>query len=200
MPTKKELAEAEKALRKSLPPLSQVSRNGVFEMSGPLAFTWAAGNVPGGPFVPMNVVCRAHNVYIFEGGEAGHRPTAKPKTFFQVRRAEVTKIGLLVIPPLPPHSNVFKLSFAKKQFGHRAFFFKASSNKELERWLADLRWRVLASENEIRRRNEPDKGRVHLRRIDETETALDRQPERIGGLAVRYTERPTLIADMEDQF
>merc|ERR1719473_911677 len=118
--SKKELAEAEKALRKSLPPLSQVSRNGVFEMSGPLAFTWAAGNVPGGPFVPVNVVCRGHNVYLFEGGEAGHRPSAKPKSFLQVKRAEVENIGLLLIPPLPPHSNVFKLTFAKKQFGHRA--------------------------------------------------------------------------------
>jgi hypothetical protein len=196
--TKKEKEKAERELRKQLPPLSQVSRNGVFEMTGPLSFTWAAGNVPGGPFVPVNVVCRAHNLYIFDGGEAGHRPSAKPRTFFQVKRAEVTKIGLLVIPPLPPHTNVFKLEFAAKQFGHRAFFFKASSNKDMERWLVDLRWRVQASEAEIRRRNEPVKKSVVLRRTDETETAVDRAPARVVGLAVRYEERDELIADMDD--
>jgi hypothetical protein len=123
--TKKEKERAERALRQNLPPLSQVGRNGVFEMVGPLAYTWAAGNVPGGPFVPVNVVARGHNLYVFEGGESGHRPTVKPRAFFQIKRAEVVSIGLLVIPPLPPHTNVFKLSFAKKQFGgHKAFFFK----------------------------------------------------------------------------
>ena len=125
--TKKEKEALEKELRKNLPPLSQVGRNGVFEMSGQLAFTWAAGNVPGGPFMPVNVVCRGHNLYVFEGGEAGHRPSAKPKIFLQVKRAEVLDIGLLLIPPLPPHSNVFKLEFVKKQFGHKAFFFKVSA-------------------------------------------------------------------------
>ena len=132
-------ALAEKELRRSLPPLSQVGRNGVFEMIGPLSFTWAAGNVPGGPFVPVSAVARGHNLYIFEGGEAGHAPSAKPKTFFQVKRAEVIKVGLLLIPPLPPHNNVFRLTFAKKQFGHKAFFFKGDSNREMERWLLDLR-------------------------------------------------------------
>jgi hypothetical protein len=125
--TKKEKERAERALRQNLPPLSQVGRNGVFEMVGPLAYTWAAGNVPGGPFVPVNVVARTHNLYVFDGGEAGHRPTAKPRAFLQIKRAEVVAIGLLVIPPLPPHTNVFKISFAKKQFGHRAFFFKVGS-------------------------------------------------------------------------
>jgi hypothetical protein len=122
--TKKEKEQLERELRRNLPKRSATGRNGVFEMSGPLSFTWAAGNVPGGPFVPVNVVCRGHNLYLFEGGEAGHRPSAKPKSFLQIKRAEVDHIGLLLIPPLPPHSNVFKLSFAKKQFGHRAFFFK----------------------------------------------------------------------------
>ena len=150
--TKKEKEKAERELRKALPPLSQVSRNGVFEMAGALGFTWAAGNVPGGPFVPVNVVCRGHNLYVFDGGEAGHRPSAKPRTFFQIKRAEVSSIGLLVIPPLPPHTNVFKLEFSKKQFGHRAFFFKAATTREMERWLADLRWRVHASETEIKKR------------------------------------------------
>ena len=68
--TKKEKEKAERELRRSLPSLSQVGRNGVFEMIGTLSFTWAQGNVPGGPFVPVSVVCRGHNVYIFEGGEA----------------------------------------------------------------------------------------------------------------------------------
>jgi len=198
--TKKEKEKAEKELRRSLPPLSQVGRNGVFEMIGPLSFTWAAGNVPGGPFVPVSVVARGHNIYVFEGGEAGHAPSAKPRTFFQVKRADVEKLGLLRIPPLPPHSNVFKLTFAKKQFGHRAFFFKAETNKEMERWLSDLRWRVLASENEIKKRNEPDRTRkVELRRTDETETALQRAVQRVVGIAVRYEEREEREADVDDE-
>ena len=193
-------ALAEKELRRSLPPLSQVGRNGVFEMIGPLSFTWAAGNVPGGPFVPVSAVARGHNLYIFEGGEAGHAPSAKPKTFFQVKRAEVIKVGLLLIPPLPPHSNVFKLTFAKKQFGHRTFFFKAASNKEMERWLTDLGWRVNASENEIKKVNEPNMNQiVHLKRKDETESAVSRAPQRVVGVAVRYDENDEIeVADVED--
>ncbi len=125
--TRKEKEKAEKEMRKRMPPLSQVGRNGVFEIIGDLGFTWAAGNVPGGPFVPMSIVARGHNLYIFDGGESGARPTVKPKTFFNIKRAEVTAIGLLPLPPpLPPHTNVFKLEFQKKQWGHRAFFFKAS--------------------------------------------------------------------------
>lgn len=197
--TKKEKERAEKELRKSLPPLQQVSRNGVFEMAGPLGFTWAAGNVPGGPFVPVNVVCRGHNLYVFDGGEAGQRPSAKPRTFFQVKRAEVTAIRLLVIPPLPPHTNVFKLEFAKKQFGHRAFFFKCASKKDMDRWLADLRWRVFASDADIRTRNEPKRGdHVELRRVDETETAIDKAPERILGMSLRYVEPPEQIGELEE--
>lgn len=140
---RKEKARVERELRRAMPPLSQVGRNGVFEMTGQLGYTWAAGNVPGGPFVPVNVVARGHNLYIFEGGEAGHRPSAQPRAFFQIKRAEVSKIGLLVIPPLPPHTNVFKLTFMKKQFGHKAFFFKGigqGAAKEMERWLKDLEW------------------------------------------------------------
>merc|ERR1712146_872282 len=102
----------------------------------------------------------------------------------------VTKLGLLVIPPLPPHNHVFKLTFAKKQFGHRAFFFKATANKEMERWLTDLSWRVNASENEIKRKNEPDRSKkVMLRRKDETESAVYDVAQRVGGIAVRYNER-----------
>ena len=150
--------------------------------------------------MPVSVVARGHNIYVFEGGEAGHAPSAKPRTFFQVKRADVEKLGLLRIPPLPPHSNVFKLTFAKKQFGHRAFFFKAETNKEMERWLSDLRWRVLASENEIKKRNEPDRTRkVELRRTDETETALQRAVQRVVGIAVRYEEREEREADVDDE-
>ena len=77
--TRKEKEKAEKEMRKRMPPLSQVGRNGVFEIIGDLGFTWAAGNVPGGPFVPMSIVARGHNLYIFDGGESGARPTVKPK-------------------------------------------------------------------------------------------------------------------------
>ena len=62
-----------------MPPLMQISRNGVFEFSGQLQYTWAAGTVPGGPFEYVNAVCRGTNLYIFEGGERGHNPTAKPQ-------------------------------------------------------------------------------------------------------------------------
>lgn len=196
--TKKEKEKAEKELRRSLPSLSQVGRNGVFEMIGPLSYTWAQGNVPGGPFVPMSVVARGHNLYVFDGGEAGHAPSAKPRTFFQIKRAEVEKLGLLVIPPLPPHNHVFRLTFAKKQFGHRAFFFKAASGAEMERWLADLRWRVMASENEIKKRNEPKVFGVQLKSIDESDTAIARPAQRVNGLAVRYIEREELEADVDD--
>ena len=197
--TKKEKEKAEKELRRSLPPLSQVGRNGVFEIIGPLSFTWAAGNVPGGPYIPVSVVARGHNLYIFEGGEAGHAPSAKPKTFFNIKRAEVEKIGLQVIPPLPPHNNVFKIGFAKKQFGHKAFFFKAPTTREMERWLKDLHWRVQATEKEIIRRNEPDKSKaVVLKHTDETETAVDRVPQRVNGIAVRYIEREEVAVDITD--
>ena len=196
--TKKEREAAERELRRSLPTLSEVGRRGVFEMTGPLSFTFAQGNVPGGPFLPVHVVCRGHNVYVFQAGEAGHAPSAKPKVFFQVKRAEVEKIGLLLIPPLPPHNNVFKLTFAKKQFGHRAFFFKTTSNKDMERWLTDLRWRVNASENEIKKRNEPITKKVTLRRLDESESALYQNPERVCGISVRYLETEIEIADVDD--
>lgn len=199
--TKKEKDALERELRKNLPPLSQVGRNGVFEMSGPLGFTWAAGNVPGGPFMPASVVCRGHNVYIFDGGEAGHRPSAKPRTFLQVKRAEVDNIGLLLIPPLPPHSNVFKLSFAKKQFGHRAFFFKATSKREVDRWLTDLRWRVQASEQEIKRKHEPPQNdKVSLKFIDETESAVLKAPQRVLGISVRYQEREVAVVENDDDW
>jgi len=195
--TKKEKEAAERELRRTLPSLSQIGRNGVFEMVGSLGYTWAAGNVPGGPFVPVNVVCRGHNMYIFDGGEAGHRPSVKPRMFFQIKRAEVVAIGLLVIPPLPPHSNVFRLSFMKKQFGHRAFFFKATSNKEMQRWMKDLEWRVAASEGAVLRRFEPDRTRaVVQKRIDETETAVLRPPERVYGLSVRYETPQEQEADL----
>ena len=75
--TRKEKEKAERELRRAMPPLMQVGRNGVFEFYGAVEYTWAAGNVPGGAFVPVNVVARGHNLYIFEGGMAGHRPSAK---------------------------------------------------------------------------------------------------------------------------
>eukprot|EP00322_Chrysochromulina_rotalis_P016693 CAMPEP_0115861914 /NCGR_PEP_ID=MMETSP0287-20121206/17904_1 /TAXON_ID=412157 /ORGANISM="Chrysochromulina rotalis, Strain UIO044" /LENGTH=222 /DNA_ID=CAMNT_0003316315 /DNA_START=47 /DNA_END=715 /DNA_ORIENTATION=- len=198
--TKKEKEKAERALRRAMPPLLQVGRNGVFEFSGTLQYTFAAGNVPGGPFASVNAVCRGHNLYIFDGGELGHRPTSKPKAFFQIKRCEVLNIGLLVIPPLPPHNHVFKLTFAKKQFGAKSFFFKCSGGKDLQRWLGDLQWRVNASEKEIQRKFEPDRTREIVRhRIDETETAISKLPERVFGMAVRYEARK-LEDDLTDEF
>jgi hypothetical protein len=77
---------------------------------------------------------------------------------------------------------------------------QAETNKEMERWLSDLRWRVLASENEIKKRNEPDRTRkVELRRTDETETALQRAVQRVVGIAVRYEEREEREADVDDE-
>jgi len=194
--TRREKEKAERALRRAMPPLMQVGRNGVFEFNGPLQYTWAAGNVPGGPFVSVNVVARGHNLYIFEGGENGHKPTSKPRAFFQIKRCDVVKVGLLVIPPLPPHNHVFRLNFQKKQFGAKSFFFKCASGRDLDQWMGDLQWRANASEGEIKRKFEPDRTREVVRhRIDETETAIFRPPERVLGMAVRYETRPPEIAD-----
>ena len=73
-----------------------------------------------------------------------------------MKHAIVTEIGVLQNPPLPPHTNVFRVEFAKKQMGHRAYFFKASSNKELQRWIADLSWRVETGERQIAAKFEPN--------------------------------------------
>ena len=123
--TKKEKEAAEKEMRRRMPQRAMVSRNGVYEMVGHLHFTWAVGQIPGGPFVPIAMVAKGHDLYIFESGVAGARPSAKPKLFLHIKRAEVLEVGLLLNPPLPPHINVFRLSFSSKQFGHKSFFFKA---------------------------------------------------------------------------
>ena len=203
--TKAEKKKEEEELRKHLPTRSQTGRNGVFEMFGALGFTWAQGNVPGGPFLPVNLVCHGHNLYVFEGGEAGNRPSAKPRALFQIKRAEVEKAGekktgLLVIPPLPPHNNVFKITFAKKQFGHKAFFFKSPTGKEMERWLNDLLWRVNASDNEIRRLNTPVARSTELRRKDETESAVYEPPIPVVGMAVRYLEPGDIEDGPEEEY
>ena len=54
--TAKEKAALEKELRRSMPSRAQVTRNGVFEFTGPLAYTFAVGAIPGGPFVPVDIV------------------------------------------------------------------------------------------------------------------------------------------------
>ena len=78
---------------------------------------------------------------------------------------------------------------------------QALSNAELERWLKDLNWRVMASEGEIRRKFEPDRKRaVICKQTDETETAIGRQPQRVFGVAIRYTQREIEFADLEDEF
>ena len=64
----------------------------------------------------------------------------------------------------------------------------------------DLRWRVMASENEIKRKFEPVRGKeVICKRLDETETAIDKQPERLLGISVRYLTREIEIADIEEE-
>ena len=128
---------------------------------------------------------RAQSLHV-RGRRGRPRAVGQAEDVFNIKRAEVEKIGLQVIPPLPPHNNVFKIGFAKKQFGHKAFFFKAPTTREMERWLKDLHWRVQATEKEIIRRNEPDKSKaVVLKHTDETETAVDRVPQRVNGIAVR---------------
>ena len=153
--TKKEKEKAERELRANLPTRAEVGRKGVFEMQGPLQYTWAVGQIPGGPFYPVDVIIKGHMLYLFEAGD-GHRPSAKPRGFFMIKKAVLIEIGILQNPPLPPHTNVFRLEFEKKQMGHRAYFFKATSNKELQRWIADLSWRVDAGERQIRGKFEPD--------------------------------------------
>ena len=165
---KKKLTDSEKkaaelALRRAMPTLAQVSRNGVYEFSGPLSYTFALGNVPGGSFLPVNAVCRGHNLYIF----SGTNPTSKPSVFLQIKKADVLEIGVLTLPPpLPPHNHVFKLTFANKQFGSKSFFFKTSDGKDMQRWLTHLRWRTTASENEIKRKFEPDRTKPIVRNLE----------------------------------
>ena len=80
------------------------------------------------------------------------------------------------------------------------FELQAASNKDMQRWIKDLEWRVAASESEIKRRFEPDRSQeVVRRRIDETEAGVFCVPERVMGLAVRY-EHPQREkeADLED--
>ena len=56
--TPKEKAKAEAELRANLPTRGQVGRKGVFEMTGPLAYTFAVGQIPGGQFIPIDVVLK----------------------------------------------------------------------------------------------------------------------------------------------
>ena len=78
------------------------------------------------------------------------------------------------------------------------FELQASSNKDMQRWIKDLEWRVSASEAEIKRRFEPDRSEeIVRRRIDETETGVFCMPERVMGLAVRYEHPPQEEADVE---
>ena len=63
---------------------------------------------------------------------------------------------------------------------------------------ADLRWRVMASEADIKKRNEPKVFSVRLATTDESESAVARAAQRVNGMAVRYEEREETIADVED--
>ena len=74
---------------------------------------------------------------------------------------------------------------------------QSDTNKELQRCLADLHWRVHASEQAIQRKFEPSRVEtIPRRRIDETETALDRNPESVAGMVVRYAPRLFVEADL----
>jgi|TARA_B110001469_G_C9306068_1_gene165897 hypothetical protein len=42
-------------------------------------------------------------------------PSVKPKGMLMIKRAIIEEVGILQNPPLPPHTNVFKIEFAKKQ-------------------------------------------------------------------------------------
>jgi len=67
----------------------------------------------------------------------------------------------------------------------------------MQRWMKDLEWRVAASEGAVLRRFEPDRTRaVVQKRIDETETAVLRPPERVLGLSVRYETPQEQEADL----
>ena len=68
--TKKEKEKAERELRANLPTRGEVGRKGVFEMHGPLQYTFAVGQIPGGPFYPVDVIIKGHMLYLFEAGEA----------------------------------------------------------------------------------------------------------------------------------
>ena len=198
--TRREKREREQAMLRTMPQLHPVSRHGIFEFSGPLSYTYAQGNVPGGSFIPVHAVCHGHTLYLFRG----HNPTEKPMAFFQIRRCEVLCIGLLVIPSLMPLNHVFKLTFLKKQFGAKSFFFKTNSSKELAQWLGDLQWRVNASDREVKKRFALDFTVPALvrHRIDETEygyrteTATLKAPESVRGMQVRYDTPPkTVVID-----
>ena len=56
--TPKEKAKAEAEMRANLPTRGQVGRKGVFEMTGPLAYTHAVGQIPGGEFIAIDVVLK----------------------------------------------------------------------------------------------------------------------------------------------
>ncbi len=185
--TKAERKKADAELKRRMPSLAAVSRNGVFETVGQLYSTHAVGQIPGGRFIPTRMVAKGHNLYLFDGASP---PSAKPRSFLNVKRAEVVEVGLLLNPPLPPHTNVMRINLLAKQFGHKSWFFKTETNKELQRWLTDLRWRTHASEAAIERRFEPAMGPPPpRRRLDETETAIDRAPESVVGMVVRYAPR-----------
>ena len=184
-------------MRANLPERQKVSRRGVFEISGPLQYVFAVGQIPGGQFQPVDIVCKGHLLYLFEG-EGCRKPTSKPRGFFNIKRAEVTFIGLLQNPPLPPFTNVFKLTFASKQMAHKDWFFKAKTNREVNQWVADLSWRVKASEAQLDERFEPREltaARLQKPRrlMDETETAVTRPPTQVLGFLVRY--EPKAVAE-----
>ena len=56
--TPKEKAKIEAEMRANLPTRDKVGRKGVFEMTGPLSFTFAVGQIPGGQFMPIDVVLK----------------------------------------------------------------------------------------------------------------------------------------------
>ena len=207
--TAAEKKKAEAELRATLPMRSAVGRRGVFEITGELSYTFAVGQIPGGQFYPVDIVIKGHLLYLFE---LGAMPSSKPRGFFMVKRATVTEIGILQNPPLPPQTNVFKIEFAKKQMGHRAYFFKATSNKELKRWVTDLSWRVEEGERKIAAKFDPGSrggmqpkgGAPELpwerrKKIDETEAGIEVGGERVMGMQVKYEVRQEEESEDEEE-
>lgn len=61
----------------------------------------------------------------------------------------------------------------------------------MERWINDLSWRASATENQIKRKFEPDfDPQMTLLRTDETESGVYRSMDSVLGLHVRYVPRP----------
>ena len=94
-----------------------------------------------------------------------------------------------------------KMEYQRKQYGHKDYFFKLDHNRVLQRWLKDLNWRCKASEAQVKERFAPSTVVLPRRKMDETESAVHRAPERVLGLVVRYEPKPkvNVMDDVVDE-